>query len=73
MSLTKQLFSRMWMHVQNKFDEMVGNKPVSEQIAESLNIDYDELAFDTSEIVFGNLVSTSSVLGQAILGQLVLA
>lgn len=36
MSLTKQLFSRMWMHVQNKFDEMVGNKPVSEQIEEAV-------------------------------------
>lgn len=38
-----------------------------------LNIDYNTiLAFDTSEIVFGN-VSTTSVLGQAILGQMVLA
>ena len=38
-----------------------------------LNIDYDTiLAFDTSEIVFGN-TSTTSVLGQAILGQLILA
>ena len=37
------------------------------------NIDYDTiLAFDTSEIVFGN-TSTTSVLGQAILGQLILA
>ena len=38
-----------------------------------LNIDYDTiLAFDTSEIVFGN-TSTTSILGQAILGQLILA
>lgn len=38
-----------------------------------LNIDYNTiLAFDTSEIVFGN-TSTTSVLGQAILGQLILA
>ena len=37
MSLTKQLFSRMWTHVQNKFDEMVGNKPVSEQINEAVS------------------------------------
>ena len=38
-----------------------------------LNIDYDTiLAFDTSEIVFGN-ISTTSILGQAILGQLILA
>ena len=37
-----------------------------------LNIDYDTiLAFDTSEIVFGN-TSTTSILGQAILGQLIL-
>lgn len=38
-----------------------------------LNIDYDTLlAFDTSEIVIGT-TSTTSVLGQAILGQMVLA
>lgn len=38
-----------------------------------LNIDYDAiLAFDTSEIIFGT-TSTTSVLGQAILGQMVLA
>ena len=38
-----------------------------------LNIDYDTLlAFDTSEIVIG-AISTTSVLGQAILGQRVLA
>lgn len=37
-----------------------------------LDIDYDTLlAFDTSEIVIG--ASTTSVLGQAILGQMVLA
>ena len=39
-----------------------------------LNIDYDAiLAFDTSEIIFGNASSTTSVLGQAILGQMILA
>ena len=39
-----------------------------------LNIDYDTiLAFDTSEIVFGNTPTTTSILGQAILGQLILA
>jgi hypothetical protein len=38
-----------------------------------LNIDYDTLlAFDTSEIVTG-ATSTTSVLGQAVLGQMVLA
>ena len=36
-----------------------------------LSIDYSALAFDTSEIIFGT--NTSSVLGQAILGQLILA
>ena len=37
------------------------------------NINYDKwLAFDTSEIVIG-VTSTTSVLGQAILGQMVLA
>jgi hypothetical protein len=38
------------------------------------NINYDdELAFDTSEIVIGATSTTTSVLGQAILGQMVLA
>lgn len=38
-----------------------------------LDIDYDAiLAFDTSEVIFGTN-TTSSVLGQAILGQMVLA
>jgi hypothetical protein len=36
-----------------------------------LNVDYSPLEFDTSEIVFGT--NTSSILGQAILGQLILA
>ena len=44
-----------------------------ERYFEKLNIDYDTiLGFDTSEIVFGN-TSTTSILGQAILGQMVLA
>lgn len=39
-----------------------------------LNIDYDALlAFDTTEIVVGSTTNTTSVLGQAVLGQLVLA
>ena len=39
-----------------------------------LNIDYENLlAFDTTEIVIGSLANTTSVLGQAILGQMVLA
>lgn len=37
-----------------------------------LGIDYSALAFDTNEIVI-NATNTTSVLGQAILGQLVLA
>lgn len=43
-----------------------------ENIGVDLNIDYDNfLAFDTSEIVFGS--NNTSVLGQAILGQMILA
>lgn len=39
-----------------------------------LNIDYDTmLAFDTSELVTGSTSSTTAVLGQAILGQMILA
>jgi hypothetical protein len=39
-----------------------------------LTIDYDTLlAFDTSEIVTGATSTTTSVLGQAMLGQMVLA
>ena len=38
-----------------------------------LNIDYDTtLSFDTSEIVF-NIENTTSILGQAILGKMILA
>ena len=57
--------------------ELVGDTAVSQQINDAIdgyiiNIDYESaLAFDTSEIVFGT--NTSSVLGQAILGQMVLA
>ena len=36
-----------------------------------LNVDYSTLAFDTSEIVFGG-VSTTSILGQAMLGRMIL-
>lgn len=38
-----------------------------------LNIDYGELAFDTTELVINSSTSISAILGQAILGQLVLA
>ena len=39
-----------------------------------LNIDYENtLGFDVTEIVIGGTVSTTSILGQAILGQMVLA
>lgn len=37
MSSTKQLFARMWSHVLAKFDTMVGEKPVSEQINEAVD------------------------------------
>lgn len=38
-----------------------------------LSIDYSALAFDTTEIVVNSTTNTTSVLGQAILGQMVLA
>ena len=38
-----------------------------------LSIDYSALAFDTTEIVVNPTINTTSVLGQAILGQMVLA
>ena len=38
-----------------------------------LSIDYSALAFDTTEIVVGLTTNTTSVLGQAILGQMILA
>lgn len=40
-----------------------------------LSIDYSTLAFDTTEIVIGNLPNNNktAILGQAILGQMVLA
>lgn len=41
------------------------------EIRAALTIDYNALAFNTSEIVFSS--NTSNILGQAILGQLVLA
>lgn len=40
--------------------------------AQAVEIDYDMLAFDTSEIVIGT-TNTTSVLGQAILGQIILS
>ena len=41
-------------------------------IIKPIEIDYDELAFDITEIIIGNLITTTSVLGQAILGQMIL-
>lgn len=38
-----------------------------------LSIDYSVLAFDTTEIVVGSTTNITSVLGQAILGQMILA
>ena len=49
-----------------------GTNTVTELEFFEQNINYDELAFDTSEIVI-DTISTTSVLGQAILGQMVLA
>lgn len=61
--------------VQNKIITAQLNR-IDERIIEMqsfLNIDYKEVAFDTTEIVFGTTTTnTTSVLGQAVLGQLVL-
>lgn len=60
-----------------RFSELVGDYSVYEQIQLAFkgcitDIDYDAiLAFDTSEVIFGT--NTSSILGQAILGQMILA
>lgn len=62
-------------YIKNKPD-FAGLKSKVDDIEEALNIDYESiLAFDVTEIVICNLTNTntSSVLGQAILGQLVLA
>lgn len=46
--------------------------PQNFALRSELEIDYDsQLAFDTSEIVFG--ANTSPILGRAILGQMILA
>ena len=49
------------------------SKTEIDDLKSALEIDYDNLlAFNTSEIIIG-IVNTSSVLGQAILGQMILA
>ena len=35
-------------------------------------IDYNQLKFDTTEIVIGTSINTSAILGQSILGQMIL-
>jgi hypothetical protein len=62
--------NEMLMAVINAIDETKADKEYVDEIFNMylLNIDYDvTLGFDTSEIVFGN-TSTTSILGQAILG-----
>lgn len=62
--------NEMLMAVINAIDETKVDKEYVDEIFNMylLNIDYDvTLGFDTSEIVFGN-ISTTSILGQAILG-----
>jgi hypothetical protein len=58
--------------VQNKIITARLNE-IDNNIQSLLNIDYNELAFDTTEIVVNSTTNTTSVLGQAILGQMVLA
>ena len=62
-TLTGDLGSAQVIHGENVLSDIINMY--------MLNIDYDDLAFDTTEIVVGS--KTTSVLGQAILGQLVLA
>lgn len=67
--------NEMLMAVINAIDETKADKEYIDEIFNMylLNIDYDvTLGFDTSEIVFGTTTATS-VLGQAILGQIILA
>ena len=54
---------------------LYGETSVADILAEYIfNIDYNSmLAFDTSEIILNESSSTSAILGQAILGQMVLA
>lgn len=62
-------FERMWQHVNTKKADMVHTHTALEVI----DIDYEkDLAFDTSEIVITTM-NTTSVLGQAVLGQMILA
>ena len=51
-------------------DQILLSNIINEYI---LNVDYSALAFDTTELVVNSELSKPSVLGQAILGQLVLA
>ena len=67
--------NEMLMAVINAIDETKVDKEYVDQIFNMylLNINYDTvLGFDTSEIVL-NTSTTTSILGQAILGQLILA
>lgn len=67
--------NEMLMAVINAIDETKVDKEYIDEIFNMylLNINYDvALGFDTSEIVFEN-TSTTSILGQAILGQMILA
>ncbi len=60
--------------VQNKIITTRLNE-INNSLQPLLNIDYSELAFDTTEIIINTnpTINTTSVLGQAVLGQLVLA
>lgn len=53
---------------------MHGNNLLSDLInTYLLSVDYDILAFDTTELVVGSANTASAILGQAILGQMILA
>jgi hypothetical protein len=72
-----------WLH--NKNGEKFAPKTLTSQVqtadgdlledvlnAHLFNINYDDLAFDTTEIIIGSS-SNTAILGRAILGQMVLA
>lgn len=77
-------FERLWHHILLKLENFASldklntsyithsSHNLSELLqANVMDIDYDTtLAFDTSEIVIGNISNTSPILGQAILGQM---
>lgn len=71
--LDENISQEIWVPVVSESINGLMSSLDKQNLNKILNIDYDQLlGFDTSEIVVGN-ISTTSVLGQAILGQMILA